>query len=72
MKTVEQLRRLQKNPYYKMTNEEKQLLDSDDAPREGIEKVSSKDENFLVDKGHTIAAVKETGKVKKHKTDPVQ
>lgn len=66
MKTIEQLRSLAKNPFYVLTEEEKQALAAADSlsiysPSDDSKKKSSRGN----------AAVKETGKLNKHPTDPV-
>ena len=71
MKSVEQLNRLQENPFYEFSEEEQKLLD--ESGNQDI--VSSVEEDKQLPKGYATSeegvAVKETGRVDKHPSDPV-
>jgi hypothetical protein len=62
MKSVEQLQKLKINPFYKMSKEEIQAL-------EEAESQASQKKGKMSSRGN--AAVKETGKLDKHSSDPV-
>lgn len=65
-KTIEQLRRLQNNPFYQLSKEEEMALSQDN--QNEVKRVSSKKKVRTNKEG---ATVKETGKFTKHATDPV-
>lgn len=70
MKSAEQLEKLSKNPFYKMSNEEKQQLD--EAQKQTIVssvKIDSKKKESQTSLGS--ATVKEIGKLEKHSGDPI-
>lgn len=70
MKTVEQLQQLSKNPFYKMTEEEKKTLENAST----LKIVSSVDVDSKKKVSQTSlgsATVKEIGKLDKHHGDPV-
>lgn len=70
MKSDEILQRLSQNPFYKMTDEEaKRVKELESAANTSSVTEDSKKKQQQVVKGN--ATVKETGKVKKHASDPV-
>lgn len=74
MKDLETLKRLSKNPFYKMSDEEvKVLKDSESASKadESTEQEAPKAKKPVARSSKGNAAVKETGKLDKHSTDPV-
>lgn len=66
MKTREQLEKLAKNPFYKLSHEEEEFLTQ---TNEIVAEEDPKKKANLVPKGN--AAVKRIGKLEKHQTDPV-
>lgn len=72
MKSLELLRKLKNNQYYTLTKEEEERLAAADSPK--AKKRSLKyDEPQVKTREATrgSAAVKETGRLNKHETDPV-
>lgn len=71
MKSIAQLKQLAQNPFYKLSPEEQAAINAHDsaqqaqAPQEG----NPNPKVVFASKGN--AAVKETGKLNKHGTDPV-
>ena len=77
MKTIEQLRQLANNPFYVMSEEDKRRLDEadkNDSSSDDEQQVSKKKGTYTSKKVRTkgTAAVKETGKLNKHDSDPVK
>lgn len=67
MKDLETLKRLAKNPFYKMTDEEAKALKADKKKKSESPKAPAPVKRSSKDN----AAVKVTGKLDKHTTDPV-
>lgn len=75
MKSIEQLKQLEKNPFYNLTDEEKQYLQSQqytELPEstDADKKESSKKHTSKKNLTKKNVAAKETGKLKKHPSDP--
>lgn len=67
MRTIEQIRQLSQNPFYKLTAAERQMLEQADGQSQDSTDTTSKKRGSV--KGNAV--VKETGKLNKHSTDPV-
>lgn len=75
MRDLKQLQKLAQNPHYKMSDAEKQALKELEresaSPKEEVQRKGPNEEQKRVLRSKDNAAVKETGKVEKHSSDPV-
>lgn len=71
MKTDEQIQKLSQNPFYKLSEEEKTRLDSLSRTTAKVTSESEDSKKKQSQSARGNAAVKETGKLEKHSSDPV-
>lgn len=69
MKSIQQLRVLNQNPFYTMTEQEKQLLEEANSTETTLYHL---DDSKKKSQSLGSAAVKETGSLDKHSSDPIR